>query len=107
MDAEVGSREELELSRRVARGEAEAFGAFFERYFRRVYAWCARSCSDRARTEALCALVLSEAVSRLGSFRGTDSLAAWVLAIAQRVVADASAERADGPPPLRHSLPLS
>jgi RNA polymerase sigma-70 factor (ECF subfamily) len=69
-------------------GERAAFGALYDRYLPRVYAYCYRLLGDReaaedANTEVFMRALTALPVYRAGSFRS------WVFAIAHNVVADA------------------
>jgi RNA polymerase sigma-70 factor, ECF subfamily len=69
-------------------GERAAFGALYDRYLPRIYAYCYRLLGDReaaedANTEVFMRALTALAVYRTGSFRS------WLFAIAHNVVADA------------------
>jgi RNA polymerase sigma-70 factor (ECF subfamily) len=69
-------------------GERAAFGALYDRYLPRVYAYCYRLLGDReaaedANTEVFMRALVALPAYRAGSFRS------WVFAIAHNVVTDA------------------
>jgi RNA polymerase sigma-70 factor, ECF subfamily len=76
-----------ELVAWVQRGEREAFGALYDRYLPRVYAYCYRLLGQRevaedANTEVFMRALAALPMYRAGSFRS------WLFAIAHNVVTD-------------------
>jgi RNA polymerase sigma-70 factor (ECF subfamily) len=70
------------------RGERAAFGALYDRYLPRVYAYCYRLLGDREAAEDANTDVFMRALTALPVYR-TGSFRSWLFAIAHNVVADA------------------
>jgi len=70
---------------RAAQREIEYFAPIYERYFPRIYAYCARRISDRHDAEDLTATVFTRALASLSRFRG-GSVAAWLFQIAHHTI---------------------
>lgn len=85
--------EDLELVRRIERGDRDSFLLFYERFFAPIHAFARRRCACESDAEALCERVLTAAVASLGEWRGELPLAAWVHAVAREA---AGAVLADG-----------
>jgi len=83
---EATSDEELVL--RAQGGEREAFGALYDRYLGRVYAYCYRVLGNHEAAEDANAEVFERALMALPKYR-TGSFRSWLFAIAHNVVADA------------------
>ena len=77
-----------ELVRRAQGGEREAFGALYDRYLGRVYAYCYRVLGNREAAEDANAEVFTRALMALPRYR-PGSFRSWLFAIAHNVVADA------------------
>src|SRR4051795_9053208 len=71
----------------VRTGSSEAFGALWERHFRRVYGYCYRSLGDREIAEDAAGETFRRALSALGTSR-VGKFRSWVFAIAHNVIAD-------------------
>jgi RNA polymerase sigma factor (sigma-70 family) len=78
---------DAELWRRSRAGDAEAFGALFDRYAKRIYAYCFRRSADWAMAEDLTSVVFLEA------WRGRDKVTLadgriepWLYGIATNVL---------------------
>jgi RNA polymerase sigma-70 factor, ECF subfamily len=76
------------LVRRAQGGEREAFGALYDRYLGRVYAYCYRMLGNREAAEDANAEVFTRALMALPLFR-PGSFRSWLFAIAHNVIADA------------------
>jgi RNA polymerase sigma-70 factor (ECF subfamily) len=70
------------------RGERAAFGALYDRYLPRVYAYCYRLLGNREAAEDANTEVFMRALTALPAYRA-GSFRSWVFAIAHNVVADA------------------
>src|SRR5215203_2456218 len=77
-----------ELVRRAQGGEREAFGALYDRYLGRVYAYCYRMLGNHEAAEDANAEVFERALTALPMYR-TGSFRSWLFAIAHNVVTDA------------------
>lgn len=73
----------------AAQADPQCFGALYERYFDRVYAYVARRSGSRGEAEDLTSEVFHQALANLGRFewRGVPFVA-WLLKIARNAVAD-------------------
>jgi RNA polymerase sigma factor (sigma-70 family) len=78
--------DDAELAQR-ARTEREAFGALYDRYLARMYRYCLRRCGNAVDAEDLTSAIFMRALERFDSFAG-GSYAAWLFAIARRMVID-------------------
>jgi RNA polymerase sigma-70 factor (ECF subfamily) len=72
---------------RVRKGDAEAFEAIYERYFKRIYHFVDRRLNIRADAEETTQEVFISVFSSIDSYRGDAPLAAWIFGITRRVVA--------------------
>ena len=72
---------------RAQQGEREAFGALYDRYLPRVYAYCSRLLGEREAAEDANTEVFMRALSALPTYRA-GSFRSWLFAIAHNVVAD-------------------
>jgi RNA polymerase sigma-70 factor, ECF subfamily len=75
------------LVRRAQGGEREAFGALYDRYLGRVYAYCYRVLGNHEAAEDANAEVFERALMALPKYR-TGSFRSWLFAIAHNTVAD-------------------
>jgi RNA polymerase sigma-70 factor (ECF subfamily) len=78
---------EAALVDRVRNGDAEAFEAIYERYFKRIYHFVHRRLNIRADAEEATQEVFISVFSSIDSYRGDAPLAAWIFGITRRVVA--------------------
>lgn len=82
--------------RRLLVGDSDAFVAFFERLFPRVYRYVSKRVASTEDIEAVTAEALSDMLDDLHRYRGERPFDAWALCVTQRAVARAQArERAD------------
>ena len=88
-----------ELVTRAQQGEREAFGALYDRYLPRVYAYCYRLLGTREAAEDANTEVFMRALAALPAFR-VGSFRSWLFAIAHNVIADEVRRR-------RPTLPLA
>ena len=71
---------------RVLAGEPEAFDAFYESYFQRVYCFAQRRSLSRADAEQRCTAIFEAVLGQLDRYDPRIGLDAWVLAIARRTI---------------------
>jgi RNA polymerase sigma-70 factor (ECF subfamily) len=81
-----------ELVARAQRGEREAFGALYDRYLPRVYAYCYRLLGEREAAEDANTEVFMRTLSALPGYH-VGSFRSWLFAIAHNVVADEARRR--------------
>jgi RNA polymerase sigma-70 factor (ECF subfamily) len=81
------------LVQRAALGDRDAFASIYEESFRCIYALAARQTGTRAAAEALTEVILIEVFGTLESYAGDVPFAAWLQAIAKRVVAGTGPRR--------------
>jgi RNA polymerase sigma-70 factor (ECF subfamily) len=75
------------LWRRAASGDAEAYGALFERHARTIYNYLFRRCGDWAVAEDLTSVVFLEAFRRSASVKIEDGkVLPWLYGVATNVV---------------------
>lgn len=72
------SQFDLQLARRIACGEMQAFEEFYRRYHRRVYTLCLRMTHNIAEAEDLTQEVFIHIYRKIGSFRGESAMMTWV-----------------------------
>lgn len=85
----AASAEVAELVARAQNGDAEAFGALYDRYVDLVYRYVFYRVASRQLTEDLVSETFLRALRRIGSFtwQGRD-FAAWLVTIARNLIAD-------------------
>lgn len=74
-----------DLVKGMAAGRDDAFRLFFDRYFPRVYRFCARRLNEDA-AEEVSQTVMVNAVRHIASYRGEASLFTWLCQIARHEV---------------------
>ena len=80
------NQKEKRLVERILAGEAEAFDAFYEEYFPRVYNYTYSKVRDHASAEDLTQEIFVAFVDSLGSFEGKSSLLCWIFSIARNQI---------------------
>ncbi len=91
----------------AAKRDLRAFAPFYERYFARVYAYCLRRTGDHHEAEDLASQIFTQAMLRVGSYRGGVAVA-WLFQIAHNTTVNAlKARRPNGewPPDLADPSP--
>jgi len=78
-------QEEILLMQR-AQADPQAFAPIYDRYFARVYAYCAHRVSQPQEAEDLCSQVFLNILKSLHTYQG-GMVAAWIFTIARHVVA--------------------
>jgi RNA polymerase sigma-70 factor (ECF subfamily) len=74
------------LWERVRGGDAEAFGALFERHGRVIYNYCFRQTADWGAAEDLASIVFLEAWRRRDQQLQPDKVLAWLYGVATNVI---------------------
>jgi RNA polymerase sigma-70 factor (ECF subfamily) len=69
--------DDLALVKRMLRGEQAAFDDFFDRYYARVYRYCARRASQ-ADAEEVAMRTIEQAMRRIETYRGEAALMTWI-----------------------------
>ncbi len=81
--------DERELVRRMLAGEEQAFNAFFECYFARVYRFALpRLNGDTDAARDVVQAVLTRAVRKLDQYRGEAAMFTWICQICRREIVD-------------------
>jgi RNA polymerase sigma-70 factor (ECF subfamily) len=81
--------EDRRLVKRLLAHDREAFSAFFDGYFPRLYRFArARLGDDADTTKEVVQVTLTKAVRSLGSYRGEAALFTWLCTICRNVIAD-------------------
>jgi RNA polymerase sigma-70 factor (ECF subfamily) len=81
--------EEKQLIRRMLGGDEQAFEAFFNAYFARVYRFALpRLNGDVEATREVVQATLAKAMRRVGDFRGDSALFTWICQICRREAVD-------------------
>jgi RNA polymerase sigma factor (sigma-70 family) len=80
----VPSTPDLELIRRIARQDRQAFEAFYRLYYRRVFQFVVRIVRQEAMAEEIVSDVMFAVWRGAGTFAGASSVSTWVLGVAYR-----------------------
>jgi RNA polymerase sigma-70 factor (ECF subfamily) len=81
--------EEQQLIRRMLEGDEQAFEAFFNAYFARVYRFALpRLNGDVDAAREVVQSALAKAMRRIGDFRGESALFTWICQICRREAVD-------------------
>jgi len=81
--------EEKQIIRRMLGGDEQAFEAFFNAYFARVYRFALpRLNGDADATREVVQSTLAKAMRRIGDFRGESALFTWICQICRREAVD-------------------
>jgi len=81
--------DEQQLIRRMLAGDEQAFDAFFNAYFARVYRFALpRLNGDVDATREVVQSTLAKAMRRIGDFRGESALFTWICQICRREAVD-------------------
>jgi RNA polymerase sigma-70 factor (ECF subfamily) len=81
--------EDRRLVKRLLAHDREAFKAFFDGYFPRLYRFArTRLKDDPDTTKEIVQVTLTKAVRSLGSYRGEAALFTWLCTICRNVIAD-------------------
>jgi RNA polymerase sigma-70 factor (ECF subfamily) len=81
--------EEQQLIRRMLGGDEQAFEAFFNAYFARIYRFALpRLNGDVEATREVVQAALAKAMRRIGDFRGDSALFTWLCQICRREAVD-------------------
>ena len=75
---------DYELARRAAEADRSAFGALFDDWFDRVYAFVLRRTPTREEAESATERSLTLAFAQLAGYDGSTPFSAWLLAIVKR-----------------------
>lgn len=77
---------EIELVRRAALGDSDAYEALYRIHVGRIYALCLRMARDRSEADDLTQETFIRVWQRLGSFRGESGFSTWLHRVAVNVV---------------------
>jgi RNA polymerase sigma-70 factor (ECF subfamily) len=81
--------DEKQLTRRMLDGDEQAFEAFFDAYFSRVYRFALpRLNGDAEAAREVVQATLAKAMRRIGDFRGESALFTWICQICRREAVD-------------------
>ena len=86
LPAESAARDDAELARQAAAGDATAMTILLERHFDYIHAICLRMLRDRHAAEDARQEVLYRIASRIRSFDQQSSFRTWAFAIARNVI---------------------
>lgn len=84
----VQNLDDMQLVRRVLNKEREAFEAFFESYFSRLYRFCVARMSDTDACEDVVQETLFKAMRNLHSYRGEAMLFTWLCQICRNEISN-------------------
>src|SRR3990172_7589806 len=80
--------DDLDLARRMLKGEERAFGEFFERHFPPLYRFAlARLARDEDAAEEVVQATLCKAISKLHTYRGEAALLTWLCTFCRHEIA--------------------
>jgi RNA polymerase sigma-70 factor (ECF subfamily) len=82
-----------ELIRLVAQDDAAAFGAFYERYHRRILGYALSVLGSRAEAEDACSDVFVLVAESAGTYAGTGAARAWLYAVARNRIMKVASQR--------------
>ena len=85
--------DDAELARRAADGDAAAFAALYDRYFRNVYRYVFARVRDRDEAEDVTSDVFFRALRALRRYEPRTAFLAWLFRIARNAVIDLARER--------------
>lgn len=83
---EHARKNEVELVRRAARGEVEAYEQLYREHAGRVFGLCLRMTRDRNEAEELVQDVFVRVWEKLGSFHGSSAFSTWLHRVAVNTV---------------------
>jgi RNA polymerase sigma-70 factor (ECF subfamily) len=86
--------EDARLARRAANGEAEAFGALYDRYMDAVYRYVFYRVRNEAEAEDVTSEVFMRALRAMPKYEPRQAFLAWLYRIARNAVIDRSRRRA-------------
>ncbi len=86
--------EDAALARRAAAGEAEAFGALYDRYVNAVYRYVFYRVRNEAEAEDVTSDVFMRALRAIPKYEPRQAFLAWLYRIARNAVIDRSRRRA-------------
>ncbi len=93
----LASSEDRVLIQRTLHGEREVFGLLYDRYRRRLAAYCHRLLRDSERAEDVVQSVFVRALDSLGSLEKPEVFASWLFTIARNEIYGLlRTERSDG-----------
>jgi RNA polymerase sigma-70 factor (ECF subfamily) len=85
-DATLHTSSDLDLIRRIQRGDSEAFTALFYAHKPRVYSVCLRMTNNSAEAEDLTQDAFLQVFRKLATFRGDSALSTWLYRVAVNTV---------------------
>lgn len=81
-------REDAELARRAAAGDASAFGVLYDRHYSAVYRYAFLRVRDRMEAEDVTSDVFMRALQSLHRYEPRAPFAAWLVRIARNAIID-------------------
>ncbi len=81
-----GQLSDEELAKRATSGDHKAFESLYEKYFTRIYRFCAWQTHTKEDAEDIAQQVMIAIAESVGNFRGQSSFKNWVYAIAKNHV---------------------
>lgn len=83
-------RDDAELARSAAGGDAAAFGVLYDRYYATVYRYAYLRARDRMETEDVTSETFERALRALPRYEPRSAFGAWLVRIARNVIVDRS-----------------
>ena len=87
--------EDAALARRAGRGEAEAFGALYDRYVDQVYRYAFYRVRNEAEAEDVTSEVFMRALRAIPKYEPRQAFLAWLYRIARNAIIDRSRRQAN------------
>ena len=79
-------KSDLDLVKRLLKGDEPTFGVFFNTYFPRIYRFCKLRVKDEESAKDVVQQVMINAMRGLGNYRGEASLFTWLCQIARNEI---------------------
>lgn len=106
----MGAHADIQLAKRLLKGDQRAFDAFFATYFPRLYRFAlVRLDKDHDLAEETAQLVLCQALDKMSTYRGEAAMFAWLCTFCRYEISRQwkARNRAQGDTPLREDDPAT
>ncbi len=85
--------EDNRLIQKLKKGDSEAFGVLFDRYYDRVYRYCYRRMTDRELAQDMTQEVFLRVLKSIGSYRHYGKFENYLYVIAKNLIRDSYGKR--------------
>lgn len=93
----ISAHDDLALVKSLLRGDEEAYAAFFDEYFARLYRFALARLFDEGDAEEVVQSTLIRAIRKLATYRGESRLFTWLCTICRHEIADLARSRGRKP----------